>query len=191
MTPVLLQIYDYAQMFDSINLKKAICDVFDAGLDDDMLGLIYEANKEVNMAVNTPSGLSERQIILNSVLQGDTFGSILASVQVDTIGKDCEESDYGYHYKDSLKVSLLGLVDDMIGVTEVGFKAQQMNALINIKITKSRRKLRHSRSFLLVLTSLFAEIVSGQSEQHLAWPPVYTLFFVCLVLVVVHGSAKS
>ena len=60
-----------------------------------------------------------------------------------------------------------------------------------IKITKSRRKLRHSRSFLLVLTSLFAEIVSGQSEQHLAWPPVYTLFFVCLVLVVVHGSAKS
>jgi hypothetical protein len=67
------------------------------------------------------------------VLQGDTFGSILASVQVDTIGKDCEESDYGYYYKDSLKVSLLGIVDDMIGVTEVGFKAQQMNALINVK----------------------------------------------------------
>ena len=51
--PVLLQIYDYAQMFDSINLKKAINDIFDAGLKDDNLILIYKANEEVNMAVNT------------------------------------------------------------------------------------------------------------------------------------------
>ena len=80
MKPVLLQIYDFAQMFDSINLEKAISDVFDTGLKDDNLGLFYKANKEINMAVNTPSGLSERQIIRNSVLQGDTFGSILASV---------------------------------------------------------------------------------------------------------------
>ena len=61
--PVLLQIYDYAQMFDSINLQKAINDVFDTGLIDDNLCLVYEANKEANMAVNTPSGLSERQVI--------------------------------------------------------------------------------------------------------------------------------
>ena len=55
--PVLLQIYDYAQMFDSINLKKAINDIFDAGLKDDNLILIYKANEEVNMAVNTPRRL--------------------------------------------------------------------------------------------------------------------------------------
>ena len=38
---------------------------------------------------------------------------------------------------------------------------------------------------------LFAEMGLGQAEQHLSWPPVYTLFFVCLALVVVQGSAKS
>ena len=38
---------------------------------------------------------------------------------------------------------------------------------------------------------LFAEMGFGQAEQHLSWPPVYTLFFVCLALVVVQGSAKS
>ena len=43
--PVLLQIYDYAQMFDSINLQKAINDVFDTGLIDDNLCLVYEANR--------------------------------------------------------------------------------------------------------------------------------------------------
>ena len=133
MKPVLLQIYDYSQMFDSINLQKAINDVYDAGLNDDNLGLIFKANNDVQMAVNTPGGLSERQQIKNNVLQGDTFGSILASVQVDTIGQECEESGYGYMYKDSLPISLLGLVDDMVGVSEAGFKAQQLNALINVK----------------------------------------------------------
>jgi hypothetical protein len=126
--PVHLQIYDHAQMFDAINLKKALSDIF-----DDNLVLIYEANKEIHMAVNTPTGLSERQIIKNCVLQGETWGSILASVQVDTIGKECEASGYGYLYKDSLPVSMLGLVDDIIGVTEAGYKAHQMNALINVQ----------------------------------------------------------
>ena len=35
--PVHLQIYAYPQMFDSINLEKAIRDIFDAGLKDDNL----------------------------------------------------------------------------------------------------------------------------------------------------------
>jgi hypothetical protein len=38
---------------------------------------------------------------------------------------------------------------------------------------------------------LFGEMGLGQAEQHLSWPPVYTLFFVSLVLVVVQGSARS
>ena len=130
---VLLQIYDYAQMFDSINLKQAISDVYETGLKDDNLSLVYKANREIFMAVNTPDGLSERQTLKNIVLQGDTWGSILASVQVDTIGQECSKSGYGYEYKDVLPVGLLGLVDDTIGVTEVGYKAQMMNAFINVK----------------------------------------------------------
>ena len=42
------------------------------------------------MAVKTHGGLTERKVIENSVQQGDTFGSMLASVQVDTIAKDIE-----------------------------------------------------------------------------------------------------
>ena len=133
MKPVLLQIYDYAQMFDSINLEQAISDVYETGLKDENLSLIYKANKEIFMAVNTPDGLSERQVLKNIVLQGDTFGSILASVQVDTIGQECLQSGYGYHYKDILPVGMLGLVDDIIGITEVGYKAQMMNVFMNIK----------------------------------------------------------
>ena len=130
---ILLQIYDYAQMFDSINLQEALSDIYDYGLDDDNLSLIHEANKKVQMAVKTSGGLTDRQIIENSVLQGETWGSLLASVQVDSIAKDIVDADLGYNYKDDLPISILGLVDDLIGVTEAGHKAQQMNVLLNVK----------------------------------------------------------
>ena len=38
-----------------------------------------------------------------------------------------------YLYKDKLPVGFLGLVDDIVGITEAGFKAQQLNAFINLK----------------------------------------------------------
>ena len=131
--PIVLQIYDYAQMFDSISLEQALSDIYDAGVDDDTLTLLHQANKEIHMSVKTPNGLTDRQILRNIVLQGDTWGSILASVQVDTIGKECVEEGLGYLYKGILPVGFLGLVDDIIGVTEAGLDAQKMNAFINVK----------------------------------------------------------
>ena len=138
MKPVLLQIYDYAQMFDSIDLEMALSDLFDVGVDDDTLALLHKANKDVHMAVKTPSGLTHRQTIKNSVLQGDTFGSILASVQVDSIGKECMAEGHAYLYKNILPVGFLGLVDDIIGITEAGIAAQKMNAFINIKTAEKK-----------------------------------------------------
>ena len=58
---IVLQIYDYAQMFDSIDLQQALCDIYDAGVDDDCLALLYDANKEIHMSVKTPTGLTDRQ----------------------------------------------------------------------------------------------------------------------------------
>ena len=85
------------------------------------------------MAVKTPNGLTNRQSIKNSVLQGDTWSSIMASVQVDAICKDVEKAGLGFRYKNSLEISALALVDDIICVTEAGFKAAEMNAVINAK----------------------------------------------------------
>ena len=38
-----------------------------------------------------------------------------------------------YLYKNVLPVGFLGLVDDVVGITEAGYKAQQLNAFFNIK----------------------------------------------------------
>ena len=133
MKPVLFQVYDYAQMFDSIDLELAINDIYDTGVNDDTLVLLHKANRDIQMAVKTPTGLTERQEVTNIVLQGDTWGSLLASVQVDSIGKECMEAGHHYLYKDKLPVGFLGLVDDIIGITEAGYKAQELNAFINVK----------------------------------------------------------
>ena len=63
MKPIVFQFYDDAQMFNSSNLEYSISDIYDVGLDEDNLAFIYNANKDINMAVQTPAGLSARQSI--------------------------------------------------------------------------------------------------------------------------------
>ena len=52
---------------------------------------------------------------------GDTWAPTMASNQVDTYGKQLltEEPDYICKYKGLVKVGLLGMVDDLAGVSEV------------------------------------------------------------------------
>ena len=42
MKPVVLQIYDYVQMFDSIDLEEALNDIYNVGVDDDTLTLLHQ-----------------------------------------------------------------------------------------------------------------------------------------------------
>ena len=48
------------------------------------------------------------------------------------------EAGYKYDYQGVLPISTLGLVDDVIGVTEVGYKSHQMNVLLNVKTAEKR-----------------------------------------------------
>ena len=52
-------------MFDSIDLRKAISDIYNTGMKDDNLKLLYEANREIFMAVKTSTGLTNREMIEN------------------------------------------------------------------------------------------------------------------------------
>ena len=62
-------------------------------------------------------------------------------MQGDNICKSVESSGYGYQYKNVVDISVLALVDDLIGVTEAGFKAHQMNAVINAKTAEKRLQI--------------------------------------------------
>ena len=127
--PIILQQYDYQQMFDSMNLKEACSDLFDIGLTSDKLQLVYNANKNVKVKVKTPSGITKETSMKELVMQGDTWASTMASVQCDAFGKELleEEASFVYQYKGKVPVGILGQIDDLIGVTEAGYEALQMN----------------------------------------------------------------
>ena len=59
-------------------------------------------------------------------------------MQVDKVGQECIEAGLSYLYKNILPVGFLGLVDDIVGVTEAGHKAQQLNAFMNLKTAEKR-----------------------------------------------------
>ena len=72
-------------------------------------------------------------------MQGDIFGSLLCSNQVDTFGKECmDENKYTYKYKGILDIPPLGMVDDLLCISECGYKTSMLNSFINHK-TNSKK----------------------------------------------------
>ena len=122
-------------MFDSECLFECMNDLFEAGIDDDNLVMIYEANRENYVAVNTPNGLSKRETVNEIVMQGDVLAPLISSLQVDTIGKDClEENKHLYFYKDTVPNPPLGLVDDLFTISTCGYKTTKMDRLYDINL---------------------------------------------------------
>ena len=58
-----IEIMDYKQCFDSMWLEETINDLWEAGIDDDNLALIYQMNKEVQVKVKTPFGLTKGETL--------------------------------------------------------------------------------------------------------------------------------
>ena len=85
------------------------------------------------MSVNTSDGQTDRQLIYETVLQGDTWASLLAGVQADDVNKDIKEAGCGYLYRGEVEVPSLGLVDDTLCVTEPGHQAHIVNSIMNVR----------------------------------------------------------
>ena len=132
--PIDVEVVDFRQCFDTLWLEECMNDLFEAGIDDDNLALIYEANRNVNVAINTPSGLTSRDLVERIVLQGDVFGPLECSVLVDTIGKECiDEERHLFMYKDVVGIPPLAMIDDLITLSECGIESIKTNAFLNAK----------------------------------------------------------
>ena len=84
--PIVIQQYDYQQMFDSMDASEACGDKYNYGVVDNHLNLIHKANKEIKINVKTPQGLSQEYKLTSRIMQGDTWASTMASAQGDVNG---------------------------------------------------------------------------------------------------------
>ena len=70
------QIYDVSQCFDSLWLQEVLNELYELGIDNDHMVLLYEENKKNFVAVKTSYGLTDKFEIEESVMQGTVFGPL-------------------------------------------------------------------------------------------------------------------
>ena len=149
-SPIDIMVLDYKQMFDSECLFQCMNDLYEAGVNDDIFALIFEANRENLVAVNTPHGISRREKIEQILMQGDVLAPLISSLQVDTIGKEClEDNKHLYLYKDIVPIPPLGLVDDLFTISPCGSSTTKLNQYINSKTAEKRLQFGTSKCIKL------------------------------------------
>ena len=86
----------------------------------------------------------------NVVCQGDPWGSTECGVMVDGFGKDSLNPNLEPgRYKDTVEVPLLGIVDDILIVSQSGHKTSRMNGLINEKTAIKSSQFGHEKCHMM------------------------------------------
>ena len=106
---------------------------------NDKVALLHETNKVNMVAVKTAVGITSRENIPNIVQQGGTWGSMLCSNSVDTLGKKCRNrGEHFYLYKGAARILPLSFVDDINGIAKCGMDSLALNTFITTQIELKR-----------------------------------------------------
>jgi hypothetical protein len=141
-----IQVYDVEQCFDSLWLKEVISALYEAGMQNDKLPLLFLENKTAQVAVKTPGGLSERVSIEKIIMQGSVWGSICCVVLMDNLAKHVyKNKELLYYYKGVVGCPPLQMVDDVLGLQNCLSQSKQLNTVVNTfmeleKLTLSKTK---------------------------------------------------
>ena len=135
-----IQFFDLRQCFDSQWWEETMNNVWETMEPrDDKFALIAEMNKECNIFVKTPVGDTENFTLYETEQQGTVLGPLKCANQMDSIARECIRDDIGlYKYRGVLRISPLGMIDDLACVAICGFDSVQLNAIINGKINSKR-----------------------------------------------------
>ena len=126
------QVYDIEKCFDNLWLEEVINCLYEAGLNNDKLPLLFLENKTAQVAVKTSTGISKRKSIHNIIMQGSVWGSICCVVLMDKLGKLAYENpDLLYYYKGLVATPPLQMVDDVLGIQKCSRKSRRLNGVIN------------------------------------------------------------
>ena len=110
-------------------MQECIHDLFETGLNNDKLPLLYLENQN---AIKTPQGISKRKTIKNVVMQGTVWGSLFCTTTMDRLGQLFYENEELLHkYKNQVNIPSLGLFDDVLSIQRCSVDAVRANSVIN------------------------------------------------------------
>ena len=99
---------DIDKCFNSLWLENCIKLLWENGVKDDTLSLIYYLNEKANVVVKTSFGETDPLSFMRIVKQGTVLGPVLNNVSLDRV---CKES-YSHHLG-SVEIRSLEFVDDI------------------------------------------------------------------------------
>ena len=63
--------------------------IYENGFQNDKLSLLYNINKDAQIAIKSKTGVGERSAISDIIMQGTVWGSLLCTSTIDCLGKKC------------------------------------------------------------------------------------------------------
>ena len=144
--PVDIQLFDVEKCFDALWVEECINDIYEAGLDNDKLALLFLENQNANISIKTPGGKSKRFNIKNIIMQGTVWGSLLCTASMDKLGQLVYQNDeLIYKYKGAVETPSLGMVDDILTIQKCSSDTLKINAVVNSFIEGKKLKLSASK----------------------------------------------
>ena len=136
------QVYDIEKCFDTLWLHEVINCLFNAGMNNDKLPLLFLENNVAKVAIKTSGGISRRVSIRNIIMQGSVWGSLCCVVVMDKLGQLVYSNpDLLYYYKGVVATPPLQMIDDVLGVQKCNRKSRRLNNTINTFIELEKLKL--------------------------------------------------
>ena len=150
--PIQVQVMDIQKCFDKLWLEATINSLYNAGLKNDILNLLYIENKNANVAIKVNDKLSRRISVKNVIMQGTVWGSLKCTTQMDELNKTMNKDkmlQYNYKNDSNINIGVLGVVDDTLAVSECGNKAIAKNAAVNSFVETKRLELHKDKSVVV------------------------------------------
>ena len=103
--PVDIQSIDIHKCFDEMWYAETHNDLYDVKVKDNKFALIAKLDEKADVVVKTPCGLTDEFTLDQLVMQGSVFGPIKSTIQIDTLGRDCQKNNQGlFKYKNVLSI---------------------------------------------------------------------------------------
>ena len=153
---LILSLYDISKYFDRENLKDCMGELYKANVKGKLYRLIYTLNKDTEVSVKTPVGITESAAVGEGLGQGTNEGAIVSSINLDGgVKESFEDSDKEVLYID-VKVNPCLFQDDIARLAENIDSVKEGNRrletmaetkLLDYNIDKSNSIIIGSRKF--------------------------------------------
>ena len=120
-----LTFYDIEKCFDSLWLEDYINSLWDLGVKDDILCLIYLMNIKATVTIKTPLRDTDPPFLSNFVKQGTVLGPVLNNCSLNKLSTD----SIGYNFG-SVQIKSMDFVDDLADPNRDKQSALASNAVL-------------------------------------------------------------